>query len=386
MNERVDNGSALESVSETVNRTMFVLITFSAFCMLSVGSPDRDMLFSEPSIRLPIVDTDVSSYSFLCLAPSILIAIATYLHVFESERRRLLKATAGDAPQSRYLFTIQTRVTSALTIFFFYILVPVTFAALTYKALVLGNLGIAMFSVFVLVCSAFSILLHLRSASDDNKRPGIIAIATCTALILVLGIVAREYLRRPLETTRAILDEVNLPQADLQGATLFQASLSRAFLYGANLEHADLRGADLSEADLSGASLRGAKLSGAKLSGAKLEGADLRFADLFRADLTGANMKINHTFLTHADLRETKLQDVSFSPQFGEEGPKQASGFLEQAEEFGANTCGAAMSDGGRLRDSGCVAYDFGSRHFFELILGGGGVDESDGNRQRPPD
>ncbi len=140
------------------------------------------------------------------------------------------------------------------------------------------------------------------------------------------------------------LKGVNFSGANLSGASFLRADLTGAIFTGANLEGADFSGAHLKDAhlervraekagfgmaDLSGACLFGANLahagfvkadlSGADLRCAELRGARLREANLSGADLTEANLKggdlslcnVSHTFFTNADMRNTRLRQVT---------------------------------------------------------------------------
>jgi len=70
-------------------------------------------------------------------------------------------------------------------------------------------------------------------------------------------------------------------------------NLSGAVLNRLNLAEADLTGADLSGAQLNSASLAGANLSGANLRGAWLGGADMSGANLLGANWEGADFTLN---------------------------------------------------------------------------------------------
>ncbi|MGX9726583.1 MAG: pentapeptide repeat-containing protein [Candidatus Electronema sp. VV] len=61
----------------------------------------------------------------------------------------------------------------------------------------------------------------------------------------------------------AVLNRLNLAEADLEGADLSGAQLNAASLIGANLRGANLRGAWLGGADMTGANLLGANWEGA---------------------------------------------------------------------------------------------------------------------------
>jgi len=83
-----------------------------------------------------------------------------------------------------------------------------------------------------------------------------------------------------------------LSGAVLNGVDLRDADLTGARLDGAMLIDARLSGADLRRADLSGCVLTGARLTGVDGQNANFNAATLRWADLGRAQLTGANFKL----------------------------------------------------------------------------------------------
>ncbi len=149
----------------------------------------------------------------------------------------------------------------------------------------------------------------------------------------------------------------DLVAADLQGAILKELDLRLARLNGANLTRADLFGSDLSGAELNGADLREVRAANANLNGADLRGSDVsgaffvkahlcgsllngsdlsgaRFKNsvLHRADLRGAQLghtHLNQTSLQDADLRGAQLntsilQDI-FLPNVAEPGERLSS-------------------------------------------------------------
>ncbi|WP_327003416.1 pentapeptide repeat-containing protein [Dactylosporangium sp. NBC_01737] len=99
----------------------------------------------------------------------------------------------------------------------------------------------------------------------------------------------------------AVLDGLDLGQADLSGVDAHGASfrntdLVQATFTGANLRGAHFDGADLTQADLDTVDARDASFADADLGQAELTGSDLRGADFTGASLT-------QTDLVKADLR-----------------------------------------------------------------------------------
>ncbi|MGD6757223.1 pentapeptide repeat-containing protein [Streptomyces sp. BH105] len=129
----------------------------------------------------------------------------------------------------------------------------------------------------------------------------------------------------------AVLRDVSLEGANLQGAVLTAAVFEGVSLHGAHLASATLTGAVLRASDLSRVIAPGADLTGAtvehstftnavltkvNLTGADLAYADFRHADFTRAHLTGANLvkaKLQYAHLEHADLSGAKLEGADLT-------------------------------------------------------------------------
>lgn len=138
----------------------------------------------------------------------------------------------------------------------------------------------------------------------------------------------------------AILTEVNMYGAVLDGAFLRKASLRGAVLRLGSLKRCNLDEACLANADLFSAKLRGASLKVAELSGAEMTGADLTGACLHSANFTNASMN-------WADL--TRVQSWTIEQL-------EQSGKLERA----------TMPDGVRLQLSGFENSDLGAGPTFQ--------------------
>lgn len=136
------------------------------------------------------------------------------------------------------------------------------------------------------------------------------------------------------------LQELNEDRVSLAGI-----ELSKAFLQGLQCPGADLHFATLQECDLRNCDLRRANLSGADLNAANLRNADLRGcnaagADLFNCDLVGADL--SGADLVRADLRNADLRDAKWTGVVGiglanihgvENAPE---GFVQWALQHGA--------------------------------------------------
>jgi uncharacterized protein YjbI with pentapeptide repeats len=94
---------------------------------------------------------------------------------------------------------------------------------------------------------------------------------------------------------------VDASRAFLQGLQLPKANLLRCDLHEADLREANLQASNLAYANLETANLRHTSLRSSNLMAASFEDADLVNADLSGADLTGTNF-------TNADLRSADLK------------------------------------------------------------------------------
>ena len=116
---------------------------------------------------------------------------------------------------------------------------------------------------------------------------------------------------------KAILNKINISNADLSNAILFKAKLKKAILNNVNFENARLEYADLVDAtleentNLSNAIMHNAILLNAKMNNAILKNTDLFEANLINADLTNADL--TNANLTNANLTNAILDGANFS-------------------------------------------------------------------------
>ena len=335
-------------VSETIRRAMLALLTFALFCWLTLGSSDRSLIVGDETVKVPFVEVNLSFPAFLIVAPFLLIVLTVYLHVFFEERLRLeerLRRTAvrriydpeaiagfrekivnkgNDSGRVATLFNFDHPVARRLTDFIFYLLVPLTLGAITWKALTRIEWAVPMMAVMVTVTTTLANVQHMRSPNRVWSSRTVRCAYGALGVILFMSFSffppLTGGLQRPFNLYRADLQEAwlfgaDLRNADLQFANLSRADLSRADLSGSSLSRADLSGADLSRATLIGANfvkatLIGATLSDANLSDAALSDATLSEVNLSDASLSGADL--SHADLSGADLSRATLIGADF--------------------------------------------------------------------------
>jgi hypothetical protein len=286
---------ASDETASQVVRLMLAFVGTTAFCLLSLASPDVGLLTSNEKLTVPGAGP-VSFFGFMLLGPTILIVLRIYLQIYVEHSARLDRI-AQRMPVARVptLVPLKNPLIRAFSGLTFYFLLPVTMLVFAWKALVFAPWGSGLLCVAAGVIASHA-LLPLHRVSWRTR-----ALMSVGVAILAGGaIFSFGPLRRPFDLYRA-----NLSAASLRGYDLRSAQLTLANLSGADLSGANLNGAHLSEANLNGADLSGANLSGADLRIAHLRDADLSGADLFSADLSRADLSRAHLFvasLNGADL------------------------------------------------------------------------------------
>jgi uncharacterized protein YjbI with pentapeptide repeats len=341
--------------SETLNKTMLVLIGVAFFCLLTtLSSPDKLLLGADSVIKVPFADAPLSFLGFIVVGPLLLIVLTIYLHVFygywlecEWERQYLNKRLIPPIESVPTLFYFSDAVPYMLTWIIFYGLVPAVLVTITRKAWALPDMGLPLTwgsGGFIIV---LVVLLCRRCSSNQRLWWTLLGFTT---IILITGLMAFAYFNPPLFQRPLNLFRAELPKAwlvganmryavaqyaNLQDANLQSADLRWAALSGANLQSANLQQVKLQRAGLAGTDLRGAKLQQAELQGAifmlaKLQQADLYDAKLQKAILLGADLQ-------GASLREAKLQQAEL------QGARLQEAILVDAKLQGADLQGARL-------------------------------------------
>jgi uncharacterized protein YjbI with pentapeptide repeats len=315
-------GKARDENAAQVTRIGLTFLGTTAFCLLSLLSPDSALLGGAEKINVPLAGP-VSFFGFMLLGPAVLIALRIYLQMYVEHGDRLDRlARWVSAERALTLIPLQNPLVRLLSALIFYALLPVAMLLFASKAAVFPAWGSGLLAVAAAVIASH-VMLPLSRFSWRSK-----ALLSISAAIIAGGLTLNYSgpLRRPFDLHHANLSGqwlagndlrdanlsyANLRDANLSYANLSYANLSHANLSGANLWFADLSRTDLSSADLSRADLAVANLSRANLGGADLGGAHLSDADLREANLRGANL--SGTDLRHTDLRDANLSDANLS-------------------------------------------------------------------------
>jgi uncharacterized protein YjbI with pentapeptide repeats len=325
-------GNARDENAAQVTRIGLTFLGTTAFCLLSLLSPDSALLGGSEKISVPLAGP-VSFFGFMLLGPAVLIALRIYLQMYVEHGDRLDRlARWVSAERALTLIPLQNPLIRLLSGLTFYLLLPVTILLFAWKAAVF-SWGAGLFVVAAAVIASH-VLLPFSKFSWRSRAlvsAGIGAVAC--GVIFNLGTP-----RRAFDLVHANLSGQWLLGSDLRGANVIGANLSHANLRRANLSRASLSSADLSDAYLGGANLRDAYLGDANLSRANLFIADLYSADLGGADLREARLFSAH--LSRADLSGANLSQADLS---GRADLSHAD--LSNANLSGANLFSADLSD-----------------------------------------
>jgi Pentapeptide repeats (8 copies) len=293
---------ARDETATQVTRIGLTFLGTTAFCLLSLLSPDSALLGGSEKITMPLAGP-VSFDGFMLLGPAVLIALRVYLQIYVEHSDRLDRlARSVSVVRAPTLVPLQNSLIRLFSAFIFYMLLPVAMMLFAWKAAVFPDWGSALLCVAAAVIVSH-VTLPFKKFSWRSK--GVLSVSA--AIIsggVMLGFAP---LHRPFVLFRANLSGEWLMGQNLRGANLSIANLRDAYLTGANLSGAYLGIANLRDANLSGANLSGADLGEANLSGAAYLGdANLSIANLRGANLTGA-------YLGGANLSDANLSDANLS-------------------------------------------------------------------------
>jgi uncharacterized protein YjbI with pentapeptide repeats len=336
-------GKARDENAAQVTRIGLLFLGTTAFCLLSLLSPDSDLLGgNEKKIAVPLAGP-VSFFGFMLLGPAVLIALRIYLQMYVEHGDQLDRlARWVSAERALTLIPLQNSLIRFISGFTFYLLLPVAVMLFAWKAAVFPIWGAGLGVVAVAVIASH-FMLPLSRFSWRSRAQLSLAAAIIAGEVLLFRFGP---LRRPFDFYHANLSGKWLLGEDLRGANLRAANLS-----GANLNRSNLRDADLSGANLRGAALSFANLSGANLSYANLSRADLSYANLSRTSLHGANLRDADLSSANlrgasgdADLRGVNLSGYANLTEADLDGADLSGADLNYAKLIGTNLRGANLS------------------------------------------
>jgi hypothetical protein len=241
-----DIGKATDETATQVTRIGLTFLGTTAFCLLSLLSPDSALLGGSERINVPFAGP-VSFFGFMLLGPAVLIVLRIYLQIYVEHSERLERlARSMSIARAPMLVPLQNPLIRYFSGLIFYLLLPLTMLLFAWKAAVFPAWGSGLLCVAVAVVASH-LMLPLKKFSWRSRA----FLSTGAALVVLAMIVGAGPVHRPFDLFRA-----------MSGQWLFREDIRGADLSFANLSKANLTGADLSYADLSGAKLTGASLTG----------------------------------------------------------------------------------------------------------------------------
>lgn len=337
-----------EEASMTIRRVMLTLVGLSFFSLLTLATPDENLVASNPTIDIPFANTEVNFVGFLFWGPILLIGITIYLQVhlgYFSAMEKANRNSLRETSKTPVIFNIEGRMAALISRILLYWMVPFVLCVFTWKALPRQEVSWLIALTGLMVMTTLFMLIR-RCPPDERGRNRTLWVAILLTLIATVTEMPREWRWYPrgldlynvdlsaqdlsgMDLYLADLREANLSQTTLSRANLTEANLNGANAEGANLERAILRGAKISlegmsmedlfqreptyspersppVAELRGAILEGADLTEADLRGVILEGGDLTWANLKNADFIGADLR-------GATLERANLESADFT-------------------------------------------------------------------------
>lgn len=273
-----------DEASRTLRRSMFGLLAFSLFSVLTLGKPDTELVLPSGGLTLPFANVEVEYSIFLVAGPIVIAGLTAYLQMFLSYFR-LLDAPAKEN-QLPTLFNLDSATARLASSFIFYWLPPLILLVYSRKALALP-VGYFTFMAFSLTTMAL-IFLQIRRAPHGVRQRRNPLYWLILFLLLILS-----------------LDKVLGAVAGFPLSRSVMASSSpylQPILEGPFYSRLDLRSVDLSDHTVKGLNLAGSNLRYANLEGTRFEDCDLRFCDF-----SGARSK-NLGFV-HSDVGDAPLPD-----------------------------------------------------------------------------
>jgi uncharacterized protein YjbI with pentapeptide repeats len=303
---------ARDETATQVTRVGLTFLGTTAFCLLSLLSPDSALLGGSERINVPLAGP-VSFFGFMLLGPAVLIVLRVYLQIYVEHSDRLERlARSVSLARAPTLMPLRNPLIRVMSGLIFYLLLPVAMMLFAWKAAVFPTWGSGLFCVATGVIVSHVVLPFSRFSWRSKALLSLSASIIAAGLLFGFGPLRRQF-------------------------DLYHANLSGQWLVGDDLRNANLRGANLSGAYLSRANLSGADLIGANLSRAKVNIADLSDADLKFANLSDANL--NFTDLSNADLWDSDLTDANLRDA------DLIGANLSDVKLFGTNLSGANLSN-----------------------------------------
>ena len=161
-------GKATDETAAQVTRIGLTFLGTTAFCLLSLLSPDSALLGGSERINVPFAGP-VSFFGFMLLGPAVLIVLRVYLQIYVEHSERLDRlARSMSVVRSPTLVPLQNPLIRCFSALIFYLLLPLTMMLFAWKAAVFPAWGSGLLCVAAGVVASHVMLL-LKTFSWRSK-------------------------------------------------------------------------------------------------------------------------------------------------------------------------------------------------------------------------
>jgi len=333
LNWRIEN---IAEASKNARTIYFIYIVFLVFCALTLFSTtDRQLILNDSTVRLPLINLDLSLNGFFLVAPIMATFIFMYFQFYFVNLNKLV-SELNSAVDKRRLYPwffnyIQDREPSVFGIlqnftvqFSLWWSLPLVLSLFSLQYIKKHDLLFSyILSVLLLFGCVIVVMFRSRveyirdNAGLETKKWCWICRKHISKYVFIFFVlvffsvyiykIIPKSIRGELQFFTGNLSyQILITKPDIDYAGLYWVNLKGVHLEGANLNSAVLKRADLTEAHLQKASLISANCEQTDLKRANLEEAMLWKANLAGADLRGA--KVGHSSLIGVDLQGATLQ------------------------------------------------------------------------------
>src|SRR5262249_17351364 len=138
---------ARDETAAQVTRVGLTFVGTTAFCLLSLLSPDSALLGGSEKINVPLAGP-VSFFGFMLLGPAVLIVLRIYLQIYVEHSDKLDRlARSVSIVRAPTLVLLQNPLIRLFSGLVFYLLLPVTMLLFAWKAAVFPAWGSGLLAV-----------------------------------------------------------------------------------------------------------------------------------------------------------------------------------------------------------------------------------------------
>jgi hypothetical protein len=149
---------AIDETNANVTRIGLTFLGTTAFCILSLFSPDSALLSGSEKINVPLAGP-VSFFGFMLLGPAVLIMLRIYLQIYFEHSERLARLGQWmPGVRAPTLVPLKNPLLRVLSAFTFYLMLPIAMFLFASKAAVFPAWGSGLLCVTAGVVAGHAVL------------------------------------------------------------------------------------------------------------------------------------------------------------------------------------------------------------------------------------